>query len=280
MKPPDAKRPAPVNQVSDFGNSIADLHNSAGRITRGLESIVAAIDNIAEDNAQFINDPNSAPAGAEGDAIRDLLSNIRKQIAEVVDHGRSFESKIAKYSSELTDLTRQLDQSKKAAMLDPITGIGNRRRFEASLKDILSHLTDFNGKVSVLLADIDHFKNVNDTLGHTVGDQVLRLVASNFVSNLKGGDVVARWGGDEFAAILPNTTLDNALTVAETVRESISKRSLKNTETGETMGKLSLSIGVSTYRQGDNAHKLIFRADQALYEAKRLGRNRSVPEDD
>ncbi|OEJ68682.1 GGDEF domain-containing protein [Magnetovibrio blakemorei] len=87
-------------------------------------------------------------------------------------------------------------------------------------------------------------------------------------------------GGDEFAAILPNTSLENALTVAETVRESISKRSLKNTETGETMGKLSLSIGVSTYRQGDNAHKLIFRADQALYEAKRLGRNRSVPEND
>ena len=92
--------------------------------------------------------------------------------------------------------------------------------------------------------------------------------------------MVSRWGGDEFAAILPNTTLDNALSVAETVRKSMSSKSLKNKETGETMGKATLSIGVSTYRQGDNAHKLIFRADQALYEAKRLGRNRSIPEKD
>jgi len=267
-----------VTEATEFESSISDLHDSAGRITRGLQGVVSALDTIAADNAQFINHPETTPPGAEGDAIRDLLAGIRKQIEDVVDHGRSFESKIEQYSAEITDLTRQLEQTKKAAMLDPITGIGNRRRFEASLKDILSRMSDYNEKVSVLLADVDNFKKVNDTLGHGIGDQVLRLVASNFVTNLKGGDVVARWGGDEFAAILPNTNLDNALSVAETVRNSIATRSLKNKETGETMGKVTLSIGVSTYRQGDNAHKLIFRADQALYEAKRLGRNRTAPE--
>jgi len=269
-----------VTEATDFERSIADLHTSAGSITRGLETVVAAIDSIATDNAQFINEPEAMPEGAEGDAIRALLGGIRKQIADVVDHGRSFEDKLDEYSSEITDLTRQLEQTKKAAMLDPITGIGNRRKFEASLKDILTRMTEFNEKVSVLLADVDNFKMVNDSLGHAVGDQVLRLVASNFISNVKGGDVVARWGGDEFAAILPNTNIDNALSVAETVRKSIGSRSLKNKDTGETMGKVTLSIGVSTYRQGDNAHKLIFRADQALYEAKRLGRNRSEPEGD
>lgn len=269
-----------MSDANDFDRSIIDLHDSAGRITRGLETVVEAIDTIAADNAQFIKDPASTPQGSEGDAIRDLLSGIRKQIADVVDHGRSFESKLDQYSTDITDLTRQLEQTKKAAMLDPITGIGNRRRFEESLKDILSRMTEFNEKVSVLLADVDNFKIVNDTLGHNIGDQVLRLVASNFVTNLKGGDVVARWGGDEFAAILPNTNLDNAMTVAETVRKSIGSRSLKNKETGETMGKVTLSIGVSTFRQGDNAHKLIFRADQALYEAKRLGRNRTSAEQD
>jgi len=269
-----------VTEATDFERSITDLHDSAGRITRGLQSVVSAIDTIAADNAQFIKNPEATPSGAEGDAIRDLLAGIRKQIEDVVDHGRSFESKLDHYATGITDLTRQLEQTKKAAMLDPITGIGNRRRFEESLKDILSHLSDFNEKVSVLLADVDNFKTVNDTLGHSIGDQVLRLVASNFVTNLKGGDVVARWGGDEFAAILPNTNLGDALSVAETVRNSIGSRSLKNKETGETMGKVTLSIGVSTYRQGDNAHKLIFRADQALYEAKRLGRNRTTAEQD
>lgn len=269
-----------MTDANDFEFSLADLHDSAGRITRGLSSVVASIDTVARDNAPFINNPASVPAGSAGDTIRDLLAGIRQQITDIVDHGRSFESKLTHYSTEITDLTRQLEQSKKAAMLDPITGIGNRRRFEESLKGILTHLSDFNDKVSVLLADVDHFKAVNDTLGHGVGDQVLRLVADNFVSNLKGSDVVARWGGDEFAAILPNTSLENAMTVAETVRKSIATRSLKNTQTGETMGKVTLSVGVSTYRHGDNAHKLIFRADQALYEAKDEGRNRTVPERD
>jgi diguanylate cyclase len=265
---------------SEFDKNIKSLHDSAGRITSGLESVVKAIDAMAEDNATFIANPNAAPPGIEGDAIRALLQSIRHQIAQIVDHGRSFENKLTDYSSEIGNLTRQLEQTKQAAMVDPTTGIGNRRRFEESLADILKHLEDFNGQVSVLLADVDNFKAVNDTLGHNVGDQVLRLVANTFVTGLKGGDVVARWGGDEFAAILPSTSLDNALNVAENVRKAIGTKSLKNKDTGETMGKVTLSIGVSSHRQGDNAHKLIFRAYQALYDAKRLGRNRCIPEKD
>lgn len=264
--------------TSDFETNIEDLHKSAGRITSGLEGIVQVIDAIAESNSSFIKDPDSVPQGKDGDTIRALLGGIRKQIADIVDHGRSFETKLVSYSSEIAGLTRQLEQTKQAAMIDPTTGIGNRRRFEESLSGILSHLTDFNHKVSVLLADVDNFKTVNDTLGHAVGDQVLRLVANTFVNNLKGADVVSRWGGDEFAAILPATSIDNAMAVAENVRRAIGEKSLKNKDTGETMGKVTLSVGVSTYRQGDNAHKLIFRADQALYESKRLGRNRTTPE--
>ena len=265
---------------AEFVKSIESLHDSAGRITSSLKSVVQVIDAMAEDNATFIANPDAAPPGIEGDAIRALLHSLRKQISEIVDYGQQFETKLTSYSSGITDLTRQLEQTKQAAMLDPTTGIGNRRRFEESLADILKNLEDFNGRVSVLLADVDNFKTVNDTLGHNVGDQVLRLVANTFVTGLKGGDVVARWGGDEFAAILPDTSLENALHVAENVRKSIATKSLKNKDSGETMGKVTLSIGVSTHRQGDNAHKLIFRADQALYEAKRLGRNRSIPEKD
>ena len=265
---------------SEFRKNIDDLHSSAERITTGLEGVVEAIDAIASANASLIDNPDAAPPGKDGDAIRALLGGIRQQIADIVEHGRQFENKLVDYSSEITDLTLQLEQTKKAAMLDPTTGIGNRRRFEESLAKILQHMEEFNNKVSVLLADVDKFKDVNDTLGHNVGDQVLRLVAQTFVQNLKGADVVARWGGDEFAAILPATSLDDAISVAENVRTALGNKSLKNAESGETMGKVTLSVGVSSYRQGDNPHKLIFRADQALYEAKRLGRNRTEPEQD
>ncbi|MEG3618456.1 GGDEF domain-containing protein [Magnetovibrio sp. PR-2] len=264
-----------MSSANDFVKSISDLHTSAGRITSGLESVVQAIDSIAKENAPYIKNPMP---GKNGEAIQELLDTIRQQITEVVDHGRSFEDKLSDYSSEITDLTQQLEKTKKDSMLDPITGIGNRKRFEEALKTILESLSDFNNQVSVLLADVDDFKNVNDTLGHHIGDQVLRLVASDFKQNLKGGDVVARWGGDEFAAILPNTTLENAYSVADSVRKSIGSRKLKNTTSGEVVGQISMSIGVSTYRQGDNAHKLIFRADEALYEAKRQGRDRVVVE--
>lgn len=264
-----------MNKPNDFEKSIVDLHTSAERITSGLESVVQAIDAIAKDNAQHIKQPQP---GEAGEAVQALLDTVRKQIAEVVDHGRQFEDKLTEYSSEITELNQELEKTKKDTMLDPITGIGNRRRFETTLKEMLGSLTDFNDRVSVLLADVDHFKNVNDTLGHNIGDQILRLVATDFKQNLKGGDVLARWGGDEFAAILPNTSLENAYAVADTVRKSIGRRQLKNTKTGEVIGDITLSIGVSSYRQGDNPHKMIFRADEALFEAKRQGRNRVVVE--
>lgn len=264
---------------SDFEHSLDDLHQGAERITRGLEDIVTVIDQVAQENETFIHNMNDVSGDdSETKSIRTLLKGIRGQITEIVDFGRQFEGHLNGYSDEIVDLNRQLETTKQAAMLDPTTGIGNRRKFEKLLHDILENIQEFNGKVSVLLADIDNFKTINDTLGHNVGDQVLRQVANNFVSNLKGSDMVARWGGDEFSAILPNTDLDDAIQVAENVRQGIAKRTIRNRNSGEEMGRVTLSLGVSSFRKGDNPHKLIFRADQALYEAKREGRNRTVAE--
>jgi len=259
---------------SDFEHSLNDLHDGAGRINKSLEDIVNVIDQVARDNESFIQTMDKSPDSEHSADIRKLLENVRDQIKDIVDFGRKFEVRINEYSDEIVDLNRQLESTKQAAMIDTTTGIGNRRRFEESLKSIIENIEDFKGKVSVLLADVDNFKTINDTLGHGVGDQVLRQVAQNFVTNLKGSDIVARWGGDEFSAILPETELSHAIKAAENVREGIAKRSIRNKETGEEMGRVTLSIGVSSYRNGDNPHKLIFRADQALYEAKRAGKNR------
>jgi len=266
------------NTKSDFEHSLHDLHDGAGRINKSLEDIVNVIDQVARDNESFIQTMDKEPDSEHSADIRKLLENVRDQIKDIVDFGRKFEVRINEYSDEIVDLNRQLEQTKQIAMIDPTTGIGNRRRFEESLKTIIENIEDFKGKVSVLLADVDNFKTINDTLGHNVGDQVLRQVAQNFVTNLKGSDIVARWGGDEFSAILPETELVHAIKVAENVREGIAKRSIRNKETGEEMGRVTLSIGVSSYHEGDNPHKLIFRADQALYEAKRAGRNRTQGE--
>jgi diguanylate cyclase len=134
--------------------------------------------------------------------------------------------------------------------------------------------------VALLLADIDHFKNFNDTYGHLTGDQVLRLVAMALKQNVKGQDIAARYGGEEFAIILPNTTLRSALTVADHVRRAVMTKELMKRSTGEHLGRITVSVGVATLHKDESAPSLIERADNALYAAKHYGRNRVMCETD
>ena len=269
-----------MSKKSDFENGLDDLHQGAGRITSGLQSIVDMIDGVAKDNELYISGPGATADDADSENIRAMIEGIRNQITDVVDFGRQFESRIDSYGQELNSLNSQLDSARNEATIDPLTGIANRREFEATLKRILDEVTGFNNQVAVLLSDVDDFKRVNDQLGHNVGDQVLRLVAQNFTKNLKGSDTVARWGGDEFAAILPQTSLENAVAVADSMRDSLAKKTLKQKGSDDDLGHITLSIGVAAYRQGDTAHKMVLRADKAMYTAKKGGKNRTSGEED
>jgi diguanylate cyclase len=134
--------------------------------------------------------------------------------------------------------------------------------------------------LSLVMFDIDHFKYFNDTYGHLTGDQVLRLVATSLKQTIKGQDITARYGGDEFAVLLPDTALRQALTVADHIRRAVMSKELKKKSTGEMLGRVTVSIGVSMLEPGDNTDSLIERADVCLYAAKRAGRNRVVCEAD
>jgi diguanylate cyclase len=134
--------------------------------------------------------------------------------------------------------------------------------------------------MSLMLTDIDHFKNFNDTFGHLTGDQVLRLVALSVKQNVKGQDLAARYGGEEFAVVLPDTVLRSAITVAEHIRRAVMTKELMKRSTGEHLGRVTISIGVAAMHPGDTAQSLIERADKCLYAAKRNGRNRVICEAD
>jgi diguanylate cyclase len=134
--------------------------------------------------------------------------------------------------------------------------------------------------LSLLMLDIDHFKSFNDNYGHLTGDQVLRLVGISMRQTIKGQDITARYGGEEFAVVLPNTPLRQALTVADHIRRAVMAKELKKKSTGELLGRVTLSVGVSTLQPGDDMDALIGRADACLYAAKRNGRNRVVCEVD
>ena len=131
-----------------------------------------------------------------------------------------------------------------------------------------------NLSTCLLLADIDHFKKFNDTHGHLVGDKVLRFVASTMKHCIKGKDTAARFGGEEFAVILPNTDLAGAQSAAEQIRSEISSGTLINKSRGESYGSITISIGIAKLNMNDHPNDLIQRADQSLYLAKSRGRNR------
>ncbi len=130
------------------------------------------------------------------------------------------------------------------------------------------------------MTDIDHFKKFNDTFGHLTGDQVLRLVAVSIKQNVKGLDTAARFGGEEFAIILPGCDLVGATQVAEQVRKAVQARELVKRSTGENLGRVTISVGVATFRKEDTPVTIVERADAALYAAKRGGRNMVVTESD
>ena len=129
-----------------------------------------------------------------------------------------------------------------------------------------------------MLADIDHFKAFNDNYGHRIGDSVLKVVARNLKDAVKGADLPARYGGEEFAIIFPETELENAVIVANQIREKLAKKELKNSKNGASYGCVTLSIGVARYRSGEPLSDLIQRADEGLYQGKETGRNRVVSE--
>ncbi|MBI4184049.1 MAG: diguanylate cyclase [Proteobacteria bacterium] len=161
------------------------------------------------------------------------------------------------------------------ALRDPLTGLLNRRGFEARLAEEVGRCRRYGRPLSLAMLDLDHFKKVNDTYGHPVGDEVLAAVAARLTAGMRGNDIAARYGGEEFIVLLPETTAEAALTVAERLR-----RRLAETPVATAAGRalpVTVSIGVAAFPGvGEGAEALIAAADRALYAAKEAGRNRVV----
>jgi diguanylate cyclase len=182
--------------------------------------------------------------------------------------------------SEISNLQQSLEAIRAESLTDPLTGLGNRKYFDRMIGVAVENALASGEPLSLLLFDIDHFKSFNDSYGHLTGDQVLRLVGLSLKQTIKGQDITARYGGEEFAVVLPNTALRQALTVADHIRRAVMAKELKKKSTGEILGRVTISVGVSMLKAGDDTDALIERADACLYAAKRNGRNRVISEVD
>jgi diguanylate cyclase len=240
--------------------------------------IIAAIKNTnqhfsqSENNLETINESIAASL-SEAD-VEMIVNQIKQEIQILEATSGSFKEQLQQATREIDQLKVKMARYRNEALKDPLTRIDNRRGFDKKLKAAMGKAKADGDALCLVMADIDHFKQVNDTHGHLVGDNVLRMVAATINDSIKGKDLVARIGGEEFAILLPDTPVEGAIKLADNMRRSFEGLDLKKKNTGESLGKIALSFGVTTYRENEPSEDLVNRADEALYQSKKEGRNK------
>jgi diguanylate cyclase len=205
--------------------------------------------------------------------LRAIVESVASATKVMQARNEALEQQLETSAMEVRALNARIDEIHKESMVDPLTGLANRRGFEVKLSEAASRRTGSNSSVCVLMGDVDHFKGFNDKWGHSAGDQVLRLVAQAFKAQTQDGDTVARIGGEEFVVILADTPLERAISVAGDICRAVSSKKVVRRATGETLGTITVSIGVARYEQGESMNDMIERADACLLAAKQAGRN-------
>lgn len=265
-----------------------DMEAEAIRQTGALieASVTKVIEKLNEANAESArygerieNFSGRLARGPKPGDIQKIIESVLGETQKMRERSEQIAGDIKESSLEIVELRRSLENVRREAHTDALTGISNRRSFDERLKLALREAKETNETVSLLMIDIDYFKKFNDSFGHPLGDKVLQLVARILKTSIKGRDLVARYGGEEFAVILPNTRLSGAATLGDQIREAVASRHIIQKRTGEDFGTITLSVGAANLRSGDSAESLIKRADEALYTAKRSGRNRVISEE-
>lgn len=204
------------------------------------------------------------------------LERLSGELTKAAERASTLEAKLATASKEVEQLRAELEQAEIRSRTDGLTGLANRSALEMFLRAAQIRAMEQGDPLSVFLVDIDHFKRFNDKYGHQLGDQVLRIVAKSMQDGVRDGDLAARYGGEELMCVLPGATLDECYCIAERVRERIARAHVTKRATGESVGQVTISIGVAEFIPGESFETLFERCDAALYQAKQGGRNGTV----
>lgn len=207
-----------------------------------------------------------------------LIENLVTELAQATERAAKLEASFVEKTRELDTIRESLNKSEHRARTDTLTGLPNRRALEEFFRQAQVAAMEQDEPLSLLLIDVDHFKKFNDSYGHSVGDQVLRLVARAVRERLRQKDLPARYGGEELIAILPQADLETCAAIAERIRSSIAECQFTRRSTGEILPRITVSIGVGQFQLGESLSDVIDRCDRALYLAKKFGRNRVVTE--
>lgn len=244
--------------------------------TRGkAEEAVAAMGEARGDTSRYAD---VLEAGASTLAAgRDHAAVVAGLLAEtrlMGERARAAEERIRKASAEIDELRTRLAEASLTANSDPLTGLPNRRALEARLRTAYDSARAGRSNFSLAICDIDNFKRINDTHGHPIGDQVIKLIASSLAKVGSDSLFVARYGGEEFVVVFDGVEPDEAMTRLEPIRADVAARQVTLRHTGETLGRITFSSGIAGLKGRRDTSAMLKAADEALYRAKSEGRNR------
>lgn len=265
LSSPEARIEAASTKISDEVDQIVSM-------------IEAAIGSSVNHGGEFAEAQQTLRRSVDHDTLRLIVESLVHSTKEVEQENSSLGASLRQSRYHIDMLRSNLNLAQNESLTDSLTELPNRRAFEQLFRNAMVESRRDNSPLSLVLCDVDRFKLYNDTYGHQTGDYVLRLVGSEMKRTLKGQDIVARYGGEEFAVVLPNTPLLSAVTVAEILRRAVAEKKVLKRSTGETLGRVTISLGVAELHPHDTAATFIDRADACLYEAKCQGRNRVVDE--
>lgn len=255
------------------------VDNASDKITGELDDLLVQLNDENTTLADYnkVLDKSAAKLGsaASGGSAKDVLA-VTEALAvatgDKIENGKAIIDRVLTATKELAQVKDQLDEYKKIANTDPLTRLPNRRAFDERMAEIFDTNLSI-ASTALILLDIDHFKKFNDTHGHPIGDRVLGAVARAMEKETREECLVARTGGEEFAIIVPDTSVGKAELVAERVRMAVEKTSLKDRKSGADYGRVTISLGLCMAAECDNAEELYQCADEALYISKDKGRN-------
>lgn len=264
-----------------FGEQIDAV---GARLLDEVKQVLDMIDAASGSTTSYSEDLADASAklavAHDNDTLRAVIDRLLEGAKAMEINNRKLEASLLASRQEIGHLQQNLAALRSESLTDPLTGLSNRKFFDAALAEAIARAKQNGEPLSLLIADVDCFKLFNDKFGHQTGDQVLRLVAIAMKQNLKGQDIFARYGGEEFVIVLSKTLLRSATIVAEQIRRAVMAKELMKRTNGARLGRVTISVGVALLRSDEDAPSFIERADNCLYAAKRAGRNRVVCETD
>ncbi len=258
------------------------------KLNKALQALVYTISTFSSSSSNYastfqdhINEINKTMQARDinvdelSERLIGIALKIKNTTINMQEEIKRYSEKLKEAHKTINELKQKLNEAQKNMITDPLTGVYNRRGLFHFLKQEMERALRYKHPFSIIMADLDHFSKINNTYGHLAGDIVLKKFCSTVLAIIRKVDILGRYGGEEFIIILPNTKLDDAYSVAEKIRNTISK--LKFQYKDKVFGVTS-SFGVAQFKETDTIETLIKRADKALYRAKET-RNCSMKEE-